>query len=49
MLKPQSWGLTALLGALAGMTALAVDMSLPSLPTTQTSSLWAPFAGAPTT
>jgi len=33
MLKPQSWGLTALLGALAGMTALAIDMSLPSLPT----------------
>lgn len=33
MLKPQSWGLTVLLGALAGMTALAVDMSLPSLPT----------------
>jgi len=33
MLKPQSWGLTALLGALAGITALAVDMSLPSLPT----------------
>ena len=33
MLKPQSWGLTILLGALAGMTALAVDMSLPSLPT----------------
>ena len=32
MLKPQSWGLTVLLGALAGMTALAVDMSLPSLP-----------------
>jgi len=33
MLKPQSWGLTVLLGALAGMTALAIDMSLPSLPT----------------
>jgi DHA1 family bicyclomycin/chloramphenicol resistance-like MFS transporter len=33
MLKPESWGLTVLLGALAGMTALAVDMSLPSLPT----------------
>jgi len=33
MLKPRSWGLTVLLGALAGMTALAVDMSLPSLPT----------------
>jgi DHA1 family bicyclomycin/chloramphenicol resistance-like MFS transporter len=33
MLKPQSWGLTVLLGALAGITALAVDMSLPSLPT----------------
>jgi MFS transporter, DHA1 family, multidrug resistance protein len=32
MLKPQSWGLTVLLGALAGMTALAIDMSLPSLP-----------------
>lgn len=32
MLKPQSRGLTVLLGALAGMTALAVDMSLPSLP-----------------
>ena len=32
MLKPQSWGLTILLGALAGMTALAIDMSLPSLP-----------------
>jgi len=32
MLKPRSWGLTVLLGALAGMTALAVDMSLPSLP-----------------
>ncbi len=33
MLNPRSWGLTVLLGALAGMTALAVDMSLPSLPT----------------
>ncbi|HKX08029.1 MAG TPA: Bcr/CflA family multidrug efflux MFS transporter [Stellaceae bacterium] len=33
MLKPQSWGLTVLLGALAAITALAVDMSLPSLPT----------------
>ncbi|HTZ78279.1 MAG TPA: Bcr/CflA family multidrug efflux MFS transporter [Stellaceae bacterium] len=33
MLKPQSWGLTILLGALAGVTALAVDMSLPTLPT----------------
>jgi DHA1 family bicyclomycin/chloramphenicol resistance-like MFS transporter len=33
MLKPQSWGLTVLLGGLAAITALAVDMSLPSLPT----------------
>src|SRR5579872_1154859 len=33
MLKPESWGLTLLLGALAGMTALAIDMSLPALPT----------------
>jgi MFS transporter, DHA1 family, multidrug resistance protein len=32
MLKPESWGLTFLLGALAGVTALAVDMSLPTLP-----------------
>ena len=33
MLKPESWGLTLLLGALAAMTALAIDMSLPALPT----------------
>jgi len=33
MLKPESWGLTFLLGALSAMTALAVDMSLPALPT----------------
>jgi DHA1 family bicyclomycin/chloramphenicol resistance-like MFS transporter len=33
MLKPESWSLTLLLGALAGMTALAIDMSLPALPT----------------
>ena len=33
MLRSDSWGLTVLLGALAAMTALAVDMSLPSLPT----------------
>jgi MFS transporter, DHA1 family, multidrug resistance protein len=33
MLKPESKGFTLLLGALAAMTALAVDMSLPALPT----------------
>jgi len=33
MLRPGSAGLTVLLGALAAMTALAIDMSLPSLPT----------------
>jgi DHA1 family bicyclomycin/chloramphenicol resistance-like MFS transporter len=33
MLRPDSWGFTILLGALTAMTALAVDMSLPSLPT----------------
>ena len=33
MLKPESRGLTLLLGALAAMTALAIDMSLPALPT----------------
>ena len=33
MLKPESRGFTLLLGALAAMTALAVDMSLPALPT----------------
>ena len=33
MLHPQSRGLIVLLGALTAVTALAVDMSLPSLPT----------------
>jgi len=33
MLRPDSWGLTILLGALTAMTSLAVDMSLPALPT----------------
>jgi MFS transporter, DHA1 family, multidrug resistance protein len=33
MLKPESSSLTLLLGALAAMTALAIDMSLPTLPT----------------
>ena len=32
MLRPQSRGLIFLLGALTAVTALAVDMSLPSLP-----------------
>jgi len=44
MLKPGSRGLTILLGALAAMTALAVDMSLPSLPT-----LGVAFAAPPET
>jgi DHA1 family bicyclomycin/chloramphenicol resistance-like MFS transporter len=33
MLKPGSFGLTLLLGLLAAMTALSIDMSLPTLPT----------------
>lgn len=35
MLHPQSRGLIFLLGALTGLTALAIDMSLPALPTLQ--------------
>jgi len=33
MLRPQSRGLTLLLGALTAVTSLAIDMSLPALPT----------------
>lgn len=33
MLRPESRAFTLLLGALAGMSALAIDMSLPALPT----------------
>jgi DHA1 family bicyclomycin/chloramphenicol resistance-like MFS transporter len=35
MLQPQSRGLIVLLGALTGLTALSIDMSLPALPTLQ--------------
>ena len=35
MLNPRSRGLVALLGALTGLTALSIDMSLPALPTLQ--------------
>ena len=35
MLHPQSRGLILLLGALTGLTALSIDMSLPALPTFQ--------------